>query len=100
MNINEISQKKSILKEYEIKIDREDSWLKVEQAIEEKQAGYIMPGFRKGSVPIEIVRDRFEKTILEDYINKKVPEILKEIESIKEYEYYNEPHKLDQKNIY
>jgi len=68
--LNKLSQQISI------KIDEKDYAEKVEKKLKEYRKEMEMPGFRKGKVPMNIVKQRYERALIADEVNKMMQDEL------------------------
>ena len=59
-----------------IKIDEKDYAEKVEKKLKEYRKNIEMPGFRKGKVPMNIVKQRYERALIADEVNKMMQDEL------------------------
>lgn len=60
----------------DIKIEKKDYFDKVEKKINEYRKNMEMPGFRKGKVPMNLVKQRYEKALVIDEVNKQIQDAL------------------------
>ena len=71
MNIKEISSKK-LFKEYNIQIPYEEIDKSVNNKIDELIPTVSLPGFRKGKAPLNIVKKKYEDSVLSEVLEKIV----------------------------
>ncbi len=97
MNIKEVVSKK-LYKEYSLEIPFEDIDKEINLKIQNIIPTVTIPGFRKGRAPINIVRKKYEDSILNEVIqnvvNLKTTELIKE----KNFNLFRHP-KVDLKNF-
>jgi len=97
MNITELKSKK-FYKEYSLEIPFEDINQEIEQKIQNLIPKITLPGFRKGKAPTNIVRKKYEDSVLneviQNIINIKTADLIKE----KKLNLFRQP-KIDLKNF-
>ena len=59
-----------------IKIDEKDYAEKVEQKLKEYRKNMELPGFRKGKVPMNLVKQKYERALIADEVNNQMQEAL------------------------
>ena len=97
MNIKEVKSKK-LYKEYSLVIPFEDVELEINKKVTDLKPSVSIPGFRKGKVPENIIRKKYEESILNDVVqnvvNLKISELIKE----KKFNLFRQP-KVDLKKF-
>ncbi len=97
MNIKELKSKK-LYKEYSIEIPFEQIDTQINKKIKDIIPTISIPGFRKGKAPINIVRKKYEDSVLNEVIqnvvNSKTSDLIKE----KKYNLFRQP-KVELKNF-
>ncbi len=97
MNITELKSK-TFYKEYSLEIPFEDINQEIEQKIQNLIPKITLPGFRKGKAPTNIVRKKYEDSVLneviQNIINIKTADLIKE----KKLNLFRQP-KIDLKNF-
>ncbi len=90
MNVKELKSK-TLYKEYALSIPFEDVDKEINIKIQELVPTISIPGFRKGKAPINIVRKKYEDSVLNEVIQKlvnfKTSELIKE----KKYNLFRQP---------
>jgi len=66
----------NLTQQISIKIDEKDYADKVEKKLKEYRKTIEMPGFRKGKVPMNLVKQRYEKALIADEVNKMMQDEL------------------------
>ncbi len=59
-----------------IKIDEKDYADKVEQKLKDYRKNIEMPGFRKGKVPMNLVKQKYERALIADEVNNQMQDAL------------------------
>jgi len=74
----QIDQKEldQLTRQISIKIDENDYAEKVEQKLKEYRKNMEMPGFRKGKVPMNLVKQRYERALIADEVNKMMQDAI------------------------
>ncbi|MDA9748939.1 trigger factor [Pelagibacteraceae bacterium] len=97
MNIKEVKTKK-LYKEYSLEIPFEDIDKEIDLKIKNLIPTITIPGFRKGKAPLNIVKKKYEDSVLNEVIqnvvNTKTSELIKE----KKYQLFRQP-KVDLKKF-
>jgi len=57
-----------------IKIDEKDYTGKVEKKLKEYKKNMEMPGFRKGKVPMNLIKQKYERALIADEVNNQMQE--------------------------
>ena len=97
MNIKELKSKK-LYKEYSLEIPFDEIDKEINQKITNLIPNITIPGFRKGKAPINIVRKKYEDSVLNEVIqnvvNLKTSDLIKE----KKFNLFRQP-KVEMKNF-
>ncbi len=97
MNIKEVKAKK-LYKEYSLEIPFEDIDKEINQKIQNIIPTVTIPGFRKGKAPLNIVKKKYEDSVLNEVIqnvvNLKTTDLIKE----KKFNLFRQP-KIDLKSF-
>ena len=56
----------------------------VDEKLKKIQESYILPGFKKGGVPIKVIKERFGNKLLEEEGKKIINMVLKKLEESQE----------------
>ena len=59
-----------------VKLEKQDYEGRCEKILQHQRKQIVMPGFRKGKVPMDIVKKQYGKTVLADELNKLLSESL------------------------
>ena len=59
-----------------VKLEKQDYEGRCEKILQQQRKQIVMPGFRKGKVPMDIVKKQYGKTVLADELNKLLSESL------------------------
>jgi len=59
-----------------IKIDEKDYAEKVNQKLKDYKKNTDMPGFRKGKVPMALIKQKYERALIADEVNKQMQEAI------------------------
>ncbi len=59
-----------------IKIDEQDYADKVEKKLKEYRKNMEMPGFRKGKVPMNLIKQKYERALIADEVNNQMQEAI------------------------
>ena len=59
-----------------IKIDEKDYADKVEKKLKEYRKNMEMPGFRKGKVPMNLIKQKYERALIADEVNNQMQEAI------------------------
>ncbi len=59
-----------------IKIDEKDYADKVEKKLKEYRKNMEMPGFRKGKVPMNLIKQKYERALIADEVNNQLQEAI------------------------
>ncbi len=59
-----------------IKIDEKDYTDKVEQKLKEYRKNMEMPGFRKGKVPMNLIKQKYERALIADAVNNQMQDAI------------------------
>jgi len=79
MNIKEIDSNKKLFKEYLIEIPYSEIDNSIDERIIKLIPTVTLPGFRKGKAPINIVKKKYENSILNEVVEKIVQEKTKKL---------------------
>ena len=90
MNIKEISSKK-LFKEYEIQIPYEEVDNSINVKINEIIPTISLPGFRKGKAPLNVVKKKYENSVLSEVLEKIVEENIKKLLEDKKLKAFRQP---------
>ena len=90
MNIKEISSKK-LFKEYEIQIPYEEVDNSINVKINEIIPTISLPGFRKGKAPLNVVKKKYENSVLSEVLEKIVEEKIKKLLEDKKLKAFRQP---------
>ena len=97
MKIKELKSKK-LYKEYNIEIPFEDIDNEINEKIKSLIPTITIPGFRKGKAPVNIVKKKYEDSVVNEVIQKvinfKISDLIKE----KKYNLFRQP-RVDLKNF-
>ena len=78
MNIKELNSKK-LYKEYSLKIPFDEVDNSINAKIREIIPTVILPGFRKGKAPLNIVKKKYENNILNEVLENIIQEKTKQL---------------------
>jgi len=59
-----------------IKIDEKDYQDKVEKKLKDYRKNMEMPGFRKGKVPMNLIKQKYERALIADEVNNQMQEAI------------------------
>ena len=74
-----VIKNEALFREYEITYPAKGIVEKVDSALEEKRKDFAMPGFRKGNVPMHILKKSEGNRVMQGIIEKEVEVILQEL---------------------
>ena len=97
MNIKEVKSKK-LYKEYSLEIPFEDIDKEINNKIKDLIPTVSIPGFRKGKAPINIVKKKYESSVLNEVIQNVVSLKTKDLINEKKLNLFREP-RLNLKNF-
>ncbi|MBI28669.1 MAG: trigger factor [Pelagibacteraceae bacterium] len=78
MEVKEIQSKK-LLKEYELEIPSNEIKKHIDDKLQELAVKSKLPGFRPGKAPLNLIRQKYEKDILGEVVNKTIQENTKKL---------------------
>jgi len=90
MNIKEINSKK-LFKEFEIQIPYKDIDDSINNKINELIPTVSLPGFRKGKAPLNIVKKKYENSVLSEVLEKVVEQNTKKLIEEKKIKPFRQP---------
>jgi len=90
MKIKELDSKK-LYKEYQIDIPYEDLDKAIDERIQEIIPTIALPGFRKGKAPINIVKKKYEDSVLNEIVEKIVQNKTASLIKEKKLDVYRQP---------
>ncbi len=90
MQITELKSE-DFLKEYEVTVPNSVVEESVEEKIKEAAKTFKMPGFREGTVPISMVRQKLKKDELSKEVNKQIIESIQKIREEKKINFISNP---------
>ena len=90
MNIKEVDSKK-LFKEFEVQVPYEEIDNSINAKIAEIAPTVSLPGFRKGKVPINIVKKKYENKVLSEVIEKIVEDKTKKLLEQKKLKAFRQP---------
>jgi trigger factor len=61
-----------LVREFSVEVSKEDIEKDFNEALDKYSSEIKLPGFRKGKVPVEVVKSRFKDAVTEEVINKAV----------------------------
>ena len=69
----------NLQKDFSVTIAFEEVNTNVEAKIIQRQKDYILPGFRKGTVPLSLIRNKVGKAEIEKTLHEKISEVVNKI---------------------